>query len=202
MSSKKQKDTERSAKRHRVDPNLQSDDLQNPDPVTPANSLAVDTSDMGSYSSGANVQEARDPVQKRTRDFKGDITQSFLAQRKQFENDIHDSFRSLNANLHSIFKAHQKSRQELHAMHSQMFESLHQKWLEDVERAREQEEYLAKAKNLHEHRKAFIGGEESEVEKEISKAQDRVIMESQEEDVSVVETYLQSLVLDSSEETF
>ncbi|CAO2621504.1 X-linked lymphocyte-regulated protein 5C, partial [Lemmus lemmus] len=141
----------------------------------------------------------------------GDIAGSFLAQRKQFEKDIHDSFRSLNANLHSIFKAHQKSRQELHAMHSQMFESLHQKWLEDVERAREQEEYLAlttrkqmkilqkalgdhetkignakdlcdtflkKAKDLHEHRKAFIGGEESEVEKEISKAQDRVIMES------------------------
>ncbi|CAO2621502.1 X-linked lymphocyte-regulated protein 5C, partial [Lemmus lemmus] len=211
MSSKKQKDTERSAKRHRVDQNLQSDDLQDPDPVTPANSPAVDTSDLGSCSSGANVQEARDPVQKRTRDFKGDIAGSFLAQRKQFEKDIHDSFRSLNANLHSIFKAHQKSRQELHAMHSQMFESLHQKWLEDVERAREQEEYLAlttrkqmkilqkalgdhetkignakdlcdtflkKAKDLHEHRKAFIGGEESEVEKEISKAQDRVIMES------------------------
>lgn len=35
-----------------------------------------------------------------------------------------------------------------------------------------------KAKDLHEHRKAFIGGEESEVKKELSKAQDRVIMET------------------------
>ena len=87
-----------------------------------------------------------------------------------------------------------------------------------------------KAEDLHEHGKAFIGGEESEVKKEISKAQDRVIMESvsrgsvmlcasgwlpkgrdgtmisvfpqQKQDVSVVETYLQSLVLDSCEETF
>lgn len=35
-----------------------------------------------------------------------------------------------------------------------------------------------KAKDLREHRKAFIGGEESEVKKELSKAQDRVIMET------------------------
>lgn len=120
-------------------------------------------------------------------------------------------------------------------MHSQMFESLHQGWLDDVESSREQEDHLAlitwkqmkilrkaigdhettignakdlcdtflkKAKDLHEHGKAFIGGEESEVKKEISKARDRVIMESQEQDVSVVETYLQSLVLDSCEEAF
>ncbi|KAH0509534.1 hypothetical protein LTLLF_104040 [Microtus ochrogaster] len=87
-------------------------------------------------------------------------------------------------------------------MHSQMFESLHQGWLDDVESSREQEDHLAKAKDLHEHGKALIGGEESEVKKEISKAQDRVIMESQEQDVSVVETYLHSLVLDSCEETF
>lgn len=35
-----------------------------------------------------------------------------------------------------------------------------------------------KAKDLHEHRKAFVGGERSEVKKEISKAQERVIMET------------------------
>ncbi|XP_075812976.1 X-linked lymphocyte-regulated protein 5C-like [Microtus pennsylvanicus] len=168
----------------------------------------------------------------------GDITLSFLAKRKQFEKDIHASFRILNANLHSIFKAQQKSRQELHAMHSQMFESLHQGWLDDVESSRKQEDHLAfltsynwkqmkilqkaigdhettignakdlrntflkKAKDLHEHGKTLIGGEESEVKKQISKAQDRVIMESQVQDLSGVETYLQSLVLDSCEETF
>ncbi|OBS81956.1 hypothetical protein A6R68_24056 [Neotoma lepida] len=37
---------------------------------------------------------------------------------------------------------------------------------------------LGKAKDLSEHPEAFIGGEESEVKKEISKAQDRVIMET------------------------
>ncbi|MEJ1274913.1 hypothetical protein NN561_005805 [Cricetulus griseus] len=68
--------------------------------------------------------------------------------------------------------------QELHSIHSQMFESLYQKWLDEVGRTREQEEHLNKAKNLLEHRKAFVGGEESEVKKEISKAQDRVIMET------------------------
>lgn len=93
--------------------------------------------------------------------------------------------------------------------------------------------FFQKGKDLHERGKAFIGGEESEVKKEISKAQDRVIMESvsrgsvmlcasgwlpkgrdgtvipqlsvfpqQRQDVSVVEAYLQSLVLDSCEETF
>ena len=34
-------------------------------------------------------------------------------------------------------------RQELHAVHSQMFESLHQGWLDDVENSREQEDHLA-----------------------------------------------------------
>ncbi|XP_075814259.1 X-linked lymphocyte-regulated protein 5C-like [Microtus pennsylvanicus] len=234
MSSKEQKHTERSAKRPRVDQNLPPDDLQNPGRYSPANNPEADTSEMGSCSSGSNVQEAREPVQKRIRDFKGDITRSFLAKRKQFEKDIHASFRILNANLHSIFKAQQKSRQELHAMHSQMFESLHQGWLDDVESSRKQDHlalitwkqmkilqkaigdhettignakdlrdtFLKKAKDLHEHGKTLIGGEESEVKKQISKAQDRVIMERQEQDVSVVETYLQSLVLDSCEETF
>ncbi|XP_036031467.1 X-linked lymphocyte-regulated protein 5C-like [Onychomys torridus] len=192
---------------------------------------AVDTSEMGSCSSGPDVQE---PVQKRIPDFKGDVTRNLLAKRKQFEKDINASFSSLNENLQSIFKTQQKSRQELHSMHSQMFECLYHKWLDEVGRAREQEEHLTliaqqqvkilqkaiedhetrienakdlcgtflkKAKDLSGHRKAFIGGEESEVKKEISKAQDRVIMETQEQDVSVVETYLQSLVLDHSEET-
>lgn len=39
--------------------NLPSDDLQNPDPVTSAKNPDVDTSEMGSCSSGPNVQEAR-----------------------------------------------------------------------------------------------------------------------------------------------
>ncbi|XP_016819050.2 X-linked lymphocyte-regulated protein 5C isoform X1 [Cricetulus griseus] len=234
MSTKDQKDMERRAKRPRVDQNLPSDDSQNPDAITPAKDPAVDTSEMGSCSSGSDVQEARKPVQKRIQDFKGGITQSLLAKRKQFGKDINASFRSLNENLQSIFKTQKKSRQELHSIHSQMFESLYQKWLDEVGRTREQEEHLnltaqqqmkilqkaiedhetkmenakdlcntfvKKAKNLLEHRKAFVGGEESEVKKEISKAQDRVIMETQEQDVSVVETYLQSLVLDHPEET-
>ncbi|XP_040596895.1 X-linked lymphocyte-regulated protein 5C-like isoform X3 [Mesocricetus auratus] len=201
MSTKEEKDMERSAKRPRVDPNLPSDDSQNPDAIMPAKNPAVDTSEVGSCYSGSDVQEAREPVQKRTQDFKGSIIQSLLAKRKQFEKDINASFRSLNKNLQSIFRTQQKSRQELHSMHSQIFESLYHKWLDEVGRAREQEDHLNKAKDLHEHRKAFVGGERSEVKKEISKAQERVIMETQEQDVSVVETYLQSLVVDCPEET-
>ncbi|XP_051034329.1 X-linked lymphocyte-regulated protein 5C-like [Phodopus roborovskii] len=142
MSTEEQKDMKRRAKRPRVDPNLCSDDSQNPDAIAPANNPAVDTSVMASCSSGSDVQEARQPVQKRIQDFKGGITQSLLAKRKQFAKDINDSFRSLNENLQSIFKTQQKSRQELHSIHSQMFESLYQKWLGDVVRAREQEERL------------------------------------------------------------
>lgn len=33
-------------------------------------------------------------------------------------------------------------RQELHSMHSQIFESLYHKWLDEVGRAREQEDHL------------------------------------------------------------
>ncbi|XP_051034224.1 X-linked lymphocyte-regulated protein 5C [Phodopus roborovskii] len=235
MSTEEQKDMKRRAKRPRVDPNLCSDDSQNPDAIAPANNPAVDTSVMASCSSGSDMQEARQPVQKRIQDFKGVRgTGIAVTERKQFAKDINDSFRSLNENLQSIFKTQQKSRQELHSIHSQMFESLYQKWLGDVVRAREQEErlnliaqqqvkvlqkavedhetkmenakdmcdtFLKKAKDLSEQRKAFIGGDRSEVRKEIFKAQDRVIMETQEQDVAVVETYLQSLVLDCPEET-
>ncbi|KAL6036544.1 hypothetical protein STEG23_012035 [Scotinomys teguina] len=66
-----------------------------------------------------------------------DVPHYLLAKRKQFEKDRNASFRSLR-----IFKTQQKSRQELHSMHSQTFESLYHKWLEDVGRARKQEEHL------------------------------------------------------------
>ncbi|XP_050997891.1 X-linked lymphocyte-regulated protein 5C-like [Acomys russatus] len=225
---------ERSAKRPRVDGTLPSDDSQNCDPVTPEDNPADDISELGSCSSGSDVQEARESVEKRIQDVKGDIARFLMAKKKQFKKDINASFRSLNENLQSIFQTQQKSRQEHHSNYSEMCGPIYQKWLEDMERAREQEEQLAlitqhqmeiletvldyhetklenskeicdtflkKAKDLSEHRQTFIGGGESEVEKEISKAQDRVLMETQEQDVSLVETYLQSLILDRSEET-
>ncbi|XP_060232662.1 synaptonemal complex protein 3-like isoform X2 [Meriones unguiculatus] len=189
MSSKDGKAIERSAKRRRTDA------------VVPAENPAVDTSELGSCSSGSNVQEARKPVEMSMQDIRDDITQILMVERKQFEKDINASFTSLYENLQSIFKTQQESRKARHSVYSQMFWPLYQQWQEEVERAKDQEENLAKAKDLCEHHKTFIGGHQSEVEKEISKAQDRVIMKTQEQDVSVVETYLQSLVLDSSEET-
>ncbi|XP_021481938.1 X-linked lymphocyte-regulated protein 5C-like [Meriones unguiculatus] len=235
MSAQDQKAVKRSAKRPRADRTLLSDDFQNPDAVAPADNPAVDTRELSSCSLGSDVQETREPVEKRAQDFKGDyITRILETERKQFEKNINASFRSLSENLQNIFKTQQESRKKLHSLYSKMFWPLYQQWLEEVEKAREQEESLTlitkqqmkileeaisdhevklenakdmcdtvlkKAKNLREHHKTFIGGHYSEVEKEISKAQDRVIMKTQEQDVSVVETYFQSLVLDSSEET-
>ncbi|KAL1771871.1 X-linked lymphocyte-regulated protein 3A-like isoform X1 [Sigmodon hispidus] len=74
MSTKEQKDMKRSAKRPRIDQSPPSDDLQNPDAVSPANNPAVDNNEMGSCSSGSGEQEAREPVEKRIQDFKGDVT--------------------------------------------------------------------------------------------------------------------------------
>ncbi|XP_034341662.1 X-linked lymphocyte-regulated protein 5C-like [Arvicanthis niloticus] len=234
MSSKEQKAMKKTAKRRRVDKTLPSDDSKNPLAVKPGDNAAVGTSEMGSHSSGSDVQEAREPVQKRMQDFKGDVTRFLVEKRKQFEKDVNASFRSLNENLQGILKAQQKSRQELKSLYCERFESLHQKWLDEVDSTRDQEEHLSfitqhqmkilqmaimdhgtkleyakdmcdtflkKAKDLSKHEETFIGGQQTKVEKEISKVQDRVIMESQEQDVSVVETYLQSLIFDLSEET-
>ncbi|XP_052027467.1 X-linked lymphocyte-regulated protein 5C-like isoform X2 [Apodemus sylvaticus] len=233
MSNKEQKAMKKSAKRPRVDKPLPSNDSKNPDAVNP-DSPAAGTSDMGSHSSRSDVQEAREPVQKRRQDFKGDVTQFLMEKRKQFEKDVNASLRSLIENLQGILKAEQKSRQELKSMYCERFGSLYQKWLDEVDSTRDQEEYLSfitqqqmkiletaivdhdtklenakemcdtylkKANNLSRHSKTFIGGQQTNVEKEISKAQDRVIMETQEQDVSIVETYLQSLILDRPEET-
>lgn len=167
-------------------------------------------------------------------DFKGDLPRFLMEKRKQFEKDVNASLRSLNDNLQGILKAEQKSRQELKSVYCERFGSLYQKWLDEVDSTRDQEEYLSfitqqqmkiletaiadhesklenakemcdtflkKANDLRKHGKTFIGGQQTNVEKEISKVQDRVIMETQEQDVSVVETYLQSLILDHSEET-
>ncbi|ERE65795.1 X-linked lymphocyte-regulated protein 3A-like protein, partial [Cricetulus griseus] len=84
MSTKDQKDMERRAKRPRVDQNLPSDDSQNPDAITPAKDPAVDTSEMGSCSSGSDVQEARKPVQKRIQDFKGGFEHKLLVPELSF----------------------------------------------------------------------------------------------------------------------
>lgn len=61
--------------------------------------------------------------------------------------------------------------------------------------------FLKKANDLSKRQKTFIGGQQTIVEKEISKVQNRVIMETQDQDISMVETYLQSLIHESSEET-
>ncbi|XP_055464737.1 X-linked lymphocyte-regulated protein 5C-like [Psammomys obesus] len=230
MSSKDRKAIERSAKRRRTDAVASGFSFL----LNAAENPAVYTSELGSCSLGSNVQEAREPVEKSMQDFRGDITQILMVERKQFEKDINASFRSLYENLQSIFKTQQESRKARHSVYSQMFWPLYQQWQELVEKAREQEEKLAliiqqqmkileeviadhevklenakdmcdtfwkKAKDLCDHRKTFIGSHQSEVEREISKAKDRVIMKTQEQDLSVVETYLQSLILDSSEET-
>lgn len=234
MSNKEQKALRKSAKRPRVDKSLPSDDSKNPDAVNPADNPAVGTSEMGSHSSGSDVQEAREPVPKRKQDFKVDVTGFLMEKRKHFEKDVNASLRSLNENLQGILKAEQKSRQELKSVYCERFGSLYQKWLDEVDSTRDQEEYLSfitqqqmkiletaiadhetklenakqmcdtflkKANNLSKHGKTFIGGQQTNVEKEISNVQDRVIMETQEQDVSIVETYLQSLILDRSEET-
>lgn len=234
MSNKEQKAMKKSAKRPRVDKTHSSDDSKNPDAANPADNPAVGTSEMGSHSSGSDMQEAREPVQKRRQDFEGDLNRFLMEKRKQFEKDVNASFRSLNENLQGILKAQQKSRQELKSVYCERFGSLYQKWLDEVRSTRGQEEhfsfitqqqmkvlqtaiedhetklenakdmcdtFLKKANDLSKHRKAFIGGRQTNVEREISKVQDRVIMETQEQDVSVVETYLQSLILGRSEET-
>lgn len=231
MSSKEQKAMKKSAKRLRVDKTLPSDDSV---AANPADSPAVGVGEMGSRSSGSDLKEAREPVPKRMRNFEGDVNRLLREKRKQFAKDVNASFRSLNENLQGILKAQRNSREELKSIYSETFGSLYQKWLDEVDRTKDEEEYLSfltqkqmkilqtavvdhetklenakdmcdtflkKAKDLSQHRKTFIGGQQTKVEKEISKVQDRVIMETQEQDVSVVQTYLQSLFLDRSEET-
>ena len=69
MSNKEQKAVKKSAKH--VDNTLpSSDDSKNPDALNPADNPAIGTSEMGSHSSGSDVQGAREPVQKRMQDFK------------------------------------------------------------------------------------------------------------------------------------
>uniref|UniRef100_M0RCW5 XLR/SYCP3/FAM9 domain-containing protein n=2 Tax=Rattus norvegicus TaxID=10116 RepID=M0RCW5_RAT len=201
MSSKEQKAMKKSAKRPRVDKTLPSDDSRNPVAANPADSPAVGTSEMGSLSSGSDLKEAREPVPKRMQNFKGDVNRLLREKRKQFEKDVNASFRSLNENLQGILKAQQNSREELKSIYCETFGSLHQKWLDEVDRTKDEEEHLSKAKDLSQHRKTFIGSQQTKVEKEIAKVQDRVIVETQEQDVSVVQTYLQSLFHDCSEET-
>lgn len=231
MSSKEQKAMKKSAKRLRVDKTLPSDASG---AANPADSPAVGASEMGSRSSGSDLKEAREPVPKRMQNFEGDVNRLLREKRKQFEKDVNASFRSLNENLQGILKAQQNSREELKSIYCETFGSLYQKWLDEVDRTKDEEEYLSfltqkqmkilqtavvdhetklenakdmcdtflkKAKDLSQHRKTFIGGQQTKVEKEISKVQDRVIMETQEQDVSVVQTYLQSLFLDRTEET-
>ncbi|XP_063136475.1 X-linked lymphocyte-regulated protein 5C-like isoform X2 [Rattus norvegicus] len=233
MSSKEQKAMKKSAKRPRVDKTLPSDDSRNPVAANP-DSPAVGTSEMGSLSSGSDLKEAREPVPKRMQNFKGDVNRLLREKRKQFEKDVNASFRSLNENLQGILKAQQNSREELKSIYCETFGSLHQKWLDEVDRTKDEEEHLSfltqkqmkilqtaiadhetklenakdmcdtflkKAKDLSQHRKTFIGSQQTKVEKEIAKVQDRVIVETQEQDVSVVQTYLQSLFHDCSEET-
>uniref|UniRef100_A0ABK0LZL4 XLR/SYCP3/FAM9 domain-containing protein n=1 Tax=Rattus norvegicus TaxID=10116 RepID=A0ABK0LZL4_RAT len=142
MSSKEQKAMKKSAKRPRVDKTLPSDDSRNPVAANP-DSPAVGTSEMGSLSSGSDLKEAREPVPKRMQNFKGDVNRLLREKRKQFEKDVNASFRSLNENLQGILKAQQNSREELKSIYCETFGSLHQKWLDEVDRTKDEEEHLS-----------------------------------------------------------
>ncbi|OBS78026.1 hypothetical protein A6R68_19587, partial [Neotoma lepida] len=111
-----------------------------------------------------------------------DITQYLLAKRKQLEKDINANFRGLNENLQT--QQQMKTLQKAVEDHETKIENakdlcdtfLKVWWIVLVIRTHPFMSHQ-KAKDFSEHCKAFIGGEESEVKKEISKAQDRVIME-------------------------
>ncbi|XP_031230040.1 uncharacterized protein LOC116093032 [Mastomys coucha] len=126
------KATSKTAKRPRDSSDSQSGDDMQPDvPSKPEVSVIV-ISDDDSPSSDQDDQQGRESAQPMRTELQGHLTQSYLAKRKEFHQDVTTSVDILNEKLVGIIKTQQRERKKLCSNYAKRFEPLFHQWEKDV----------------------------------------------------------------------
>uniref|UniRef100_A0A8C6HQ18 XLR/SYCP3/FAM9 domain-containing protein n=1 Tax=Mus spicilegus TaxID=10103 RepID=A0A8C6HQ18_MUSSI len=151
MPPKGKKATSKSVKRPQDSSDTQSDDvIQRRVPRTPAEQPVVIEISDESTSSDQDDQQARESVQKTAKKRQGDATESHLAKKKQFCQDVVTSVKSLSEKLVSIYKRQKRERNMFHSNYSKSLQSLFQQWDMSVEKVGQEEDSFINSSHQHE----------------------------------------------------
>lgn len=223
MSTAAEQATDKAAKRCRVDPDSASSGSQNPDAITPASNPELGANREDGSSSGRDGETVQKMLQNFTggitqsfiakrkqsvRDinasFKslGENLQNIFLNEQKLRQDLHLKYAQTFEPLYQQWSREmQRAREQEH--HLALLSQHQMNILRTATRGHVMkfdqvkdlcDTYLKNVKDMTGEHGTFLSGRQSEVEKEISKVQERVIMETQEQDVAVLEMYLQSMV--------
>ncbi|XP_076418359.1 X-linked lymphocyte-regulated protein 3A-like isoform X2 [Peromyscus maniculatus bairdii] len=153
MSSRERKATDSAAMRPRLDPNLTSDDTQNPDAITPVDKGVIDVSSEDITSSGKEGQQARKEIQDLFEEFEEPIKNFLQGNRERFTAIIMASFETMEQKVEDVLKIQCEQRQKLYQDYSLQIMNLNRKLSMDADQVKKQAEKLS---NMFNEQRKFI----------------------------------------------
>ncbi|XP_059107062.1 X-linked lymphocyte-regulated protein 3A-like isoform X1 [Peromyscus eremicus] len=153
MSSRERKATDSAGMRPRLDPNLTSDDTQNPDAITPVDKGVIDVSSEDITSSGKEGQQARKEIQDLFEESEEPIKNFLQGNRERFTAIIMASFETMEQKVEDVLKIQCEQRQKLYQDYSLQIMNLNRKLSMDADQVKKQAEKLS---NMFKEQRKFI----------------------------------------------
>ncbi|XP_037055215.1 X-linked lymphocyte-regulated protein 3A-like isoform X2 [Peromyscus leucopus] len=153
MSSRERKATDSAGMRPRLDPNLTSDDTQNPDAITPVDKGVIDVSSEDITSSGKEGQQARKEIQDLFEECEEPIKNFLQGDRERFTAIIMASFETMEQKVEDVLKIQCEQRQKLYQDYSLQIMNLNRKLSMDADQVKKQAEKLS---NMFKEQRKFI----------------------------------------------
>ncbi|XP_050998595.1 X-linked lymphocyte-regulated protein 3A-like [Acomys russatus] len=136
-------DTDGAGMGSRQNPNLPSDDTQNPDAVAPANEEVLDVSREDFPSSGTEGQQARKEIQDLFEEFEGPIQNFLHGNREGFRAILTTPFQAMEQKVEDVLKLQCEQRQKPYEDSSLQILSLNRKLTADAHQVKKQAENLS-----------------------------------------------------------
>ncbi|XP_050997763.1 X-linked lymphocyte-regulated protein 3A-like [Acomys russatus] len=136
-------DTDSADIHSRRNPNLPSDDTQNPDAVIPANEEVFDVSREDFPSSGTEGQQARKEIEDLFEESEGPIKNFLQGNRERVRVILTTSFQAMEQKVEDVLKLQCEQRQKLYEDYSLQIMNLNRKLTTDSHQVKKQAENLA-----------------------------------------------------------
>lgn len=153
MSSRERKATDTAGRHSRMDPNLSSDDSQNPGAVAAANREVLDAGREDIISSGTERQQARKEKQDLVQEFEEPPNKVLQENRERFSRIMTSSFSAMEVKIKDVLKTQCEQRQKLCQDYSLQFTNLSRKLTSDAYKLKKQAETLS---NMFMEQQKFI----------------------------------------------
>nr|XP_034341457.1 X-linked lymphocyte-regulated protein 3B-like isoform X2 [Arvicanthis niloticus] len=148
MSSRETKATDSAGRHRRMDPNLSSDDSQNP-----ANKEVLDAGREDTISSGTERQQARKKTQDFFQEFEVPIKNVLRENRERFSRIMASSFHAMEVKVTDVLKTQCEQRQKLYQDYSLQVTNLNRKLTMDANQVKKHAEKLS---NMFMEQQKFI----------------------------------------------